>query len=78
MEVEIIFQGLFCSLFRYNNEFPCPKGTFRNMTGGLTVDDCYPCPGGWYCEYEGLEVPTGQCDQGEKILEDFFGHHQID
>ena len=48
-----------------SNEFPCPKGTYRNESKGQSYDDCFPCPGGMYCSGEGNEVPTGPCDPGQ-------------
>lgn len=28
------------------------------------ITDCKACPGGKYCETNGLSAPTGQCDPG--------------
>ena len=52
-------------IYRYHDQYPCPKGYYRNETQGMSVDECYPCPGGQYCEYEGLFEPTGDCDPGK-------------
>lgn len=27
----------------------CPIGSFRNVTGAASADDCFDCPGGYYC-----------------------------
>ena len=50
---------------KYSMEYPCPRGYYRNLTSGMMNSDCFPCPGGLYCGGEGLEMPTGKCDQGE-------------
>lgn len=42
----------------------CPPGTFLNVTGGETVNDCLPCTGGMYCAGYGNPWPTGDCAQG--------------
>ncbi|EDV25654.1 uncharacterized protein TRIADDRAFT_55968 [Trichoplax adhaerens] len=49
---------------KYATEYPCPRGYFRNVTAGHSVSDCYACPGGWYCNGEGLISATGKCDAG--------------
>ncbi|GFS22362.1 fibrillin-1-like [Elysia marginata] len=45
-------------------EFPCPKGSYRNLTRGVSQEDCFACPPGFYCGGEGLSLPTDECDQG--------------
>lgn len=42
----------------------CPVGTFSNRTLVEAKEDCLKCPGGWYCEIEGLITPTGLCSEG--------------
>ena len=42
----------------------CPIGTYRNMTKGKSLDDCFVCPGGQYCQTKGLHLPNGYCDPG--------------
>ncbi|CBY12491.1 unnamed protein product [Oikopleura dioica] len=32
----------------------CPAGTFLNIEGGRSLDDCLSCPPGWFCETEAL------------------------
>ncbi|XP_062603182.1 uncharacterized protein LOC134264959 [Saccostrea cucullata] len=49
---------------RYNNEFPCPIGTFNNLTGITDVSLCSPCSGGYYCPTPGIVTPVSQCDSG--------------
>ncbi|CAH1789577.1 unnamed protein product, partial [Owenia fusiformis] len=46
------------------NPIKCPVGTYSNITGLKNDTECFPCPGGWYCETEGLLEPTGRCDPG--------------
>ncbi|CDJ50229.1 hypothetical protein, conserved [Eimeria brunetti] len=43
----------------------CPSGTYRDVTGGVSTADCFPCPPGKYCSHEGtskkdmLPCPAG-------------------
>ena len=46
------------------NQYPCPRGTFNNLTNRVEESDCQPCSGGMYCDQEGLGYPAGQCDAG--------------
>ena len=32
---------------------PCPKGTFNNISGAMSVSACLPCPAGKFCDREG-------------------------
>jgi hypothetical protein len=41
---------------------PCPAGTYRNTTGSVSENHCWPCPAGHYCE-EGSTYYT-PCDSG--------------
>lgn len=36
---------------------PCPLGTFSNVTHGQTLEDCNPCPDGFYCEAHATTSP---------------------
>ena len=40
-----------------NKSFLCPLGA-------SSIDDCSPCPGGFYCEDPGQIDPTGPCSAG--------------
>ncbi|GCC23266.1 hypothetical protein chiPu_0001660 [Chiloscyllium punctatum] len=42
----------------------CPKGTFKNTTGGASSEFCAPCYPGYYCANEGLSQPNGLCFAG--------------
>ncbi|XP_071497013.1 uncharacterized protein [Diadema antillarum] len=48
----------------YSDQFPCPAGTYNNVTGQTNLTDCLYCPPGMYCEGTGLDYPSGLCDEG--------------
>ena len=57
--------GFFCpNGTRYGNEFPCPSGTFSNLTGLQDESVCVPCTGGSVCEQSGLTAPSNLCAAG--------------
>lgn len=35
------------------NQYPCPAGTYSNVTGNTKIEDCKPCPPGRYCPIPG-------------------------
>lgn len=39
-------------------------GTYSNVTNLKMSSECTICPGGYYCETEGLTAPTGLCGEG--------------
>ena len=39
-------------------------GSYNNVTGIKSEDECTVCPGGWYCEGLGLTWPSGLCGEG--------------
>ncbi|XP_061576515.1 uncharacterized protein si:ch211-286b4.4 [Cololabis saira] len=43
---------------------PCPLGSIRNITGGVSMESCFGCPAGHYCSTEGLTSPSGPCAAG--------------
>ena len=47
-----------------SDQWPCPIGTFNNMTGLNQSTDCTACSGGYYCGIVGQSAPTAQCDAG--------------
>ena len=49
---------------RYETEHQCPNGTFNNMTGLQSKDQCLNCTPGHYCPSSGLSEPAGECDAG--------------
>lgn len=46
---------------RHSQQWPCPLGTFGNLTGFNSSMDCTPCSPGMYCGSIGLTKPTDQC-----------------
>ena len=44
--------------------FPCPAGTFSNVTGLESLGGCLPCPPGRHCNVTALLAPTGLCAGG--------------
>lgn len=43
----------------------CPPGTHRNLSGGMTIKDCSPCPGGYYC-------PPRYCTLADEFFDSNF------
>ena len=43
---------------------PCPAGTFNNVTGSSTEQDCEQCTPGYYCSNTRNPGPSGPCDAG--------------
>lgn len=39
---------------RYSTEYPCPEGTYNDVTSVTQSSDCKPCPAGYYCDQKGL------------------------
>ena len=39
--------GFYCPERSYL-ETPCPAGTYRNIEGGKSIDECFPCPEGTF------------------------------
>lgn len=39
----------------------CPSGTFRSITKGISIGDCFNCTPGYYCQGNGLTNVTGSC-----------------
>jgi len=65
--------GSYC-FERTVNATLCPYGTYNNQTSGKTINDCKPCPGGYYCPVQGQGNATeyscydGQlCETGTAI-----------
>ena len=49
---------------QYPTQYPCPVGTFNNITNLRSADECFNCTAGSYCASTGLTAPTGPCDGG--------------
>ena len=45
-------------------QYPCPPGTFNNVSGRSDPSDCRPCLAGQYCPRSGASRPHGDCDAG--------------
>ena len=45
-------------------EVPCPTGRFRSSVGGVNLESCELCTGGWACETTGLTAPSSMCESG--------------
>ena len=52
--------GAYCVKGSYEPTL-CPNGTFRNMTVGKSVSDCFNCTPGFYCQGVGLIKESGPC-----------------
>ena len=56
--------GYYCLQGSTNSTpLPCPKGTFRSITGGADATDCGNCPAGYYCPTIATVTPIN-CPQG--------------
>jgi len=59
-------RGSYCPM---GTAFPkkCPIGTYNDLEQKTSVDDCLPCPAGFYCDQIGLtieDVKKKVCDAG--------------
>ncbi|SPQ96663.1 unnamed protein product (mitochondrion) [Plasmodiophora brassicae] len=62
--------GAYCpSNTTFANQFPCPSGTFSNLTGLVTAAECTPCPPSQYCLGVGQTQPTASCWPGWVLLQ---------
>ncbi|XP_061449372.1 neurogenic locus notch homolog protein 4-like [Rhineura floridana] len=55
--------GHFCPLGS-SSPTPCPSGTLLPQSGMLSHNACLPCPGGSFCQGEGLSSVSGLCHGG--------------
>ncbi|XP_070551430.1 uncharacterized protein [Ptychodera flava] len=46
------------------HQYPCLEGHFSNVTNLERHDQCQPCPGGTYCDSQGLTEYADLCDAG--------------
>ncbi|XP_026719422.1 zonadhesin-like [Athene cunicularia] len=42
----------------------CPPGTWSGSEGSGSLQECQPCPGGYYCNSSGQSAPSGHCSAG--------------
>lgn len=52
--------GRYCPEGSFEPEL-CPNGTYRDITKGISVSDCFNCTPGYYCQGVGLTNVTGPC-----------------
>ena len=58
-------EGYFCpNGTRFATQYPCPIGTYSNVSGLSELEDCQPCREGYYCDLLGLVHPSGPCRAG--------------
>ena len=66
--------GYYCPLGSTRAKMvPCPEKTFRSKTNGQTLDDCGPCPAGYYCvlaTFEPMPCPIGYYCGGSTSVPD--------
>lgn len=71
MDPVVLYNDSYCPMGYYcpenttmSSEFPCPAGTFNNVTHQISSSDCQQCSGGMYCDQVGLSLPAGSCQAG--------------
>lgn len=52
--------GAFCINGTFEPQL-CHNGTFRNITKGMSINDCFNCTPRYYCQGVGLTEVTGPC-----------------
>jgi len=58
------FLGHYCKAeTRHPKQYPCPAGSYSNLTNLEIETDCTECPKGSYC-LEGSSTPSGICPTG--------------
>lgn len=60
---EICPEGFFCPEGS-SHPYPCPVGTFSNLTHITSALECLLCTAGFYCQIEALTSPSGPCSEG--------------
>ena len=53
---------------KFSTEFPCPRGTYSNVTGIISASDCVPSPPGTASLAIGLPAPNAKCGPGHYCL----------
>lgn len=62
--------GYFCpNGTKWANQFPCPVGTFSNVTKLMEEAQCAQCTKGHYCHKSGITSPTDECHAGYYCVE---------
>ena len=57
-------EGTYCPEKENIAPVKCPKGTYRSRGRGTNLDDCVPCPAGYYCDEPGLSSAEDLCLEG--------------
>ena len=52
--------GYFCPAGTGLDWKACPRGTYSDVEGLYTEEQCKTCPGGQYCDGEHLNTPSGE------------------
>ena len=61
----VAVSGHFCpNNTEFAEQYPCPNGTFNNVTNGQDINVCELCTPGSYCPTMGLPEPAGFCAPG--------------
>ncbi len=62
-------EGFYCPPgTSFSSQYPCPNGTFSNLTGLSAESECTSCTSGFYCSQPGITEPTGPCSAGYTCL----------
>ena len=57
--------GYYCPAnTEYDNQYPCPSGTYSSATGLQAEGDCTACPGGFYCPAGAQIAYPDECTAG--------------
>jgi hypothetical protein len=59
--------GYYCQ--ENSDKKKCPIGTYSDMTGLASPEECFPCPVGKACTVEGLNAPDEECAAGYYCIE---------
>ena len=65
---------VYCTGTQYENQFPCPRGSYRPNTNGVDLEDCTVCDPGKYCQFEGNTTVTDDCDPGKIGYQTVISH----
>ena len=57
-------EGFYCPNGTGRDWQPCPPGTFSNVQGLVSGDQCTECTGGKYCDVSNLTAPVSDCSAG--------------
>ena len=64
-EDNICPSGFYCpNGTQFDNQYPCPQGTYNSLKGQSSPLACLPCLGGFSCSVSGIDVPNEPCAPG--------------